>query len=115
MNTTNNMWILGCKYGYFFRTPITSNFPVDFDGNSLIFWDSNPHRILVLGIKQILDQNLSQNDLLTGSKSMDLDSDLPEPPALLLLSQNARNEECKQKVSFVCYHGGHLCRYDMDL
>jgi hypothetical protein len=95
-----------------------SCFPFDFDGNFLIFWDPTPHRIVILGMTRILDRNLSQEDLLNGSKTMNLNPDLPEPPALLLLNQDSKISENNpnpnsEAISFVSYHGGHLCKYEI--
>jgi len=49
---------------------------------------------------------------------MNLNPDLPEPPALLLLNQDSRTSENNPNpnsgaISFVSYHGGHLCKYEI--
>ena len=108
----------------FYRIPRNVNqsdiscFPFDFDGNFLIFWDPQPHRIVILGMNQILDRGVSQEDLLNGSKTMNLNPDLPEAPALLLLNQESRISEKNPNqnsggISFVSYHGGHLCKFEI--
>jgi hypothetical protein len=73
----------------FFRFPKSTNiqnFPFDFDGNFLIFYDPKDHRIYILSLDRILDRDLSQEDLLDRSSTFDLNPDLPDPPALLLLN-----------------------------
>ena len=66
---------------------------------------------------RILDKDLNEDDLLNGSTTMELNPDLHDPPALLLLNPDLKNQvEDSNKsgsVSFVCYHGGHLCKYEI--
>jgi hypothetical protein len=69
---------------------------------------------------RILDRDLNEEDLLSRSTTMELNPDLHDPPALLLLNPDLKNpvEDSNNKsgvVSFVCYHGGHLCKYEINV
>jgi len=67
---------------------------------------------------RILDRDLNEEELLNGSITMELNPDIHEPPALLLLNPDVKNpaEDLQNSgfVSFVCYHGGHLCKYEIN-